>query len=419
VFSRIGHTDGKRFMDRGTEDRSVIEISSAGVRLIAVADCPVRFIRPADGMGELPIPEPGGSINDLRPFYNLRDDDHFVLAVGWKLGCFLIIGAYPIELLIGEHGSGKTFIQKCQCSLVDPLIDELWSPTKNEKDLVIAAQRTLIQPYDNVVAIAADQAATYCRMATGGKIRTRRLYTNGEEFTMRARRPMLMNSTRAIVRAEDLVDRMVFLATNDIELGAARKEDNVLAAEFAAARPKLLGALLAAVVVGLQHRHDPPPANLPRMADFASWVSRCETGLGWKPGTFLAAYRRNIREAARLTAELDLVASAVIAFMEPRTEWQGAATELLRELRLKAGDRVTFRNEWPQTPNWLSHRLRELRPLLRRNDIDVAAQRGSNSGSRSIMLSRLKVPQQTPTPEPEPKPETDQATTPGRKRVQL
>ena len=53
-------------------------------------------------MLSLPTPERGGSIEEFRPFLNLRTDDDFVLIVSWLLGALRARGPYPVLNLYGE-----------------------------------------------------------------------------------------------------------------------------------------------------------------------------------------------------------------------------------------------------------------------------------------------------------------------------
>ncbi len=48
------------------------------------------------------------------------DDDASKLAIGWLVGCFMPEGPYPILVLSGEQGSGKTTLTRMCRRLVDP-----------------------------------------------------------------------------------------------------------------------------------------------------------------------------------------------------------------------------------------------------------------------------------------------------------
>ncbi len=71
-------------------------------------------------MGPLPVPVPGGSIEDLRPFLNLTDQDSWVLFVGALLAAFSPVGPYFILILEGEQGSSKSSTARIFRRLVDP-----------------------------------------------------------------------------------------------------------------------------------------------------------------------------------------------------------------------------------------------------------------------------------------------------------
>ena len=78
----------------------------------------------------------------------------------------------------------------------------------------------------------------------------------------------------------------------------ARRPEAELRAAFDAARPRILGALLDAVVQGLRRLPDTKLERLPRLADFALWASACEPAI-WPPGTFWSAYCGNPGRSGR------------------------------------------------------------------------------------------------------------------------
>src|SRR2546429_7527424 len=98
-----------------------------------------------------------------------------------------------------------------------------------------------------------------------------------------------------VISRPDLGDRGIFLTLPPIG-EAQRRSEKELWREFEIARPRLLGALLNAVVHGLRAMGRVRIDHLPRMADFALWAMACETSL-WPPGTFARAYAANRRAA--------------------------------------------------------------------------------------------------------------------------
>ena len=72
---------------------------------------------------------------------------------------------------------------------------------------------------------------------------------------------------------------------------------------FETKRPRILGALLDAVVEGLERLPHTRLEELPRMADFAVWATACSTAF-WPTGTFCSAYCANSRRSGGKRSEL-------------------------------------------------------------------------------------------------------------------
>jgi hypothetical protein len=142
-----------------------------------------------------------------------------------------------------------------------------------------------------------------CRLATGGSFAVRQLYTDDEEVLFEASRPILLNGIEDVICRPDLGDRAIFLTLAPIA------DEAELWREFEIARPRILGALLDAVVHGLRAINHVQLNALPRMADFALWTAACETAL-WPAGTFARAYAANRRAAIESIIEADPLARA-------------------------------------------------------------------------------------------------------------
>ena len=110
---------------------------------------------------------------------------------------------------------------------------------------------------------------TLCRLATGGGFAVRQLYTDQDEVLFDAARPVILNGIEDIVTRPDLADRAVFLTLDAIPEESRRPEQE-LWATFEAERPRILGALLDAVVEGLATLPQTKLEKLPRMADHQS-----------------------------------------------------------------------------------------------------------------------------------------------------
>ena len=131
-------------------------------------------------MQPLPYPEPGGSLELLRPLLNLGEAEHWILYVAWLMGCLNPRGPYPILILQGEHGSAKSMGARIAKALLDPEETPLLPPPTNDYALLIAATHTWILAYDNLSGISRETGDAICRLATGGGNRARKLYTDSD-----------------------------------------------------------------------------------------------------------------------------------------------------------------------------------------------------------------------------------------------
>jgi len=109
------------------------------------------------------------------------------------------------------------------------------------------------------------------------------------------------------------------------------------------------------------------------MADFARWVTACESALPWKPGVFIAAYRANIDAGNSAAVEGSAVASAILALLEatPSGEFVGSLSQLLDELEAVAGEKAVKAKTWPTSPRALSGSLERCLPNLRRAGVAI------------------------------------------------
>ena len=274
VFIRVGGHEGKLYLDLCDDSWRAVEIDATGWRVID--NPPVRFRRAA-GMKPLPIPVSGGSIEMLRPFLNVQSDADFVLAVAWMLAVLRDRGPYPVLVLSGEQGSAKSTFSAILRALLDPNTAPLRALPREDRDLFIAATNGHVLTFDNVSGLRPWISDTLCRLATGGGFAVRQLYTDQDEVLFDAARPVILNGIEDIVERPDLADRALFLTLEPIPEERRRPEAELWAA-FETERPRILGALLDAVVEGLKRLPETRLPKLPRMADFALWATRLRDG---------------------------------------------------------------------------------------------------------------------------------------------
>ena len=153
--------------------------------------------------------------------------------------------------------------------------------------------------------------------------------------------------------------------------------------EFDLERPRILGALLDAAAHGLRMLPRVHLDRLPRMADFATWVTACETAL-WPAGTFARAYEANRKAAIEAVIDADPVAARVRDIIAGQRTWTGTAADLLRAgADHKDGLSSTG---WPRNPRVLAGRLRRAQTFLRAAGVEIIFSREGRAGSRVIRI---------------------------------
>jgi hypothetical protein len=382
VHVRLAEHAGRIYLDLADAHWRAVEVGPDGWQVIGSP--PVRFCRPA-GMLPLPLPVRGGSIEALGSLLNVPHRSDFVLVVAWLLAALRSGGPHPLLAVTGEQGSAKTVFSKLLKALIDPHAAPVRALARDERELMIAASNSHLLAFDNLSSLPAFLSDALCRLASGGSLAVRRLYTDDDEMLFQAARPILLNGIENVVGRADLADRAIFLTLAPISEQRRRSEAQ-LWREFERARPAILGALLDAVAHGLRTLPRVRLDRLPRMADFAIWATACETAL-WPSGTFVRCYETNRRTSIEDVVDADPVAACVREIMATRSSWTGSATDLLRAGAGVTDDGMPRANAgWPKDPRTLAGRLRRAQTFLRAVGIDIAFGREGRAGNRIIWM---------------------------------
>jgi hypothetical protein len=386
VHLRLAEAAGAIYLDLADPAWQVVEIraGSWSVR----ADAPVRFRRPR-GLQALPVPVGGGALDALRALLTV-DDDTWRLIAGWLVGTVRPDRSFPVLAVHGEQGTAKTTLAKMLRRLIDPNLADLRPCPRNEYDVILAARNGWIVGFDNVSRIKPWLSDVLCRVATGIGFGRRELYSDGDEYLLSVKRPIVLNGIEEVAVKGDLLDRSIIVTLRRIEEDRRREEDEVWQA-FATMHPRLLGALLDVAAGALSALPSVQLTRRPRMADFARWVTAAEPALGWAPGAFLRSYRRNRGRAVTTALEGSLIVDPLRKLLQATGDrFEGSVTELLRQLRERAGDQIPRDPEWPKDAIRLSGELRRLAPALRRDGIHLRFPQRTRDGRRVVAWSHEK-----------------------------
>lgn len=381
--TRVGRESDRLYLDLGDKTWRAIEIDARGWRV--VKNPPIKLVRSV-AMRPLPEPIAGGTIEELYQFLNVRDEASSMMVVAWLVAAFREKGPYPILVVNGEQGTGKSFFTRNIRALIDPSAAPIRAVPKDDRDLVVSAGNSWILAFDNLSSVPVWLSDGLCRLATGGGFATRMLHTDREETIFEASRPIILNGIPSLTDRADLADRAVCIHLAAISEEQRRPEDE-LSALFEEKRPIILGALLDAVSTALRNIASVKLDRSPRMADFVKWTVAAAPGLGWdNPSDFLGVYADNRRDVTDATFEADPVAVAVRDFIlavHPDDGWTGTATELLGLLNDRVADGIRRSKIWPMSAQALGNRIDRIAPLLRGKGFAIERR---HSGQRTITI---------------------------------
>lgn len=314
---------GEPVYDCGAEDQAII-LRHDGWQLR----------RPASQLGRLrpirPVVPTSHTVDDiwrLRPVCNLRDDQ-FHLAVGWLVAALLPMRERPLLFLSGPAGSGKSTLASMFAAILDPREETiermLMAPPARAEDWPAISTTGYVLAFDNLTTIEPWLADTLCRVATGGTIVRRRLYTNTESVVVAPSNPCILTAIDLNLPS-DLASRCVELECQPLA-GADSKQR--LAAVIENDLPLILGGLLT--LAAHAWYMSKPTVQTTRFQDFA--------GLLWAIDRLLGTDALHVyHEAARATqadvaADTDLYAG--ICVLVRNGPWTGSATALHRDLAM-------------------------------------------------------------------------------------
>lgn len=382
VFQRVAWLGDKIVIDLADAAWRVVEIEADGWRILDQS--PVMFTR-RTGMAPLPAPVTG-CLLDILKFINVSPDDK-PLIIGWLLMAARGRGPYPVLILNGEQGTGKSSTTRALRSVIDPSTVPLRGLTRDVRDLLVTATNNHIIVSDNLSGLSAELSDVFCRLSTGGGFAERQLYSNRDEVLVNIQRPIVLNGIDEVATRGDLMERSLIIHLPLIT-EKAREAESVFWKRFDAALPGILGGMCDALSCAIKNQHTVNLARKPRMADFALWVTAAEPALGWESGMFMQAYSANQDAGAEVALEASPFGEALLKFMAgDRKSWSGTATDLLNELEHTAHERAIRSQSWPKSGKGAASALRRLSPLFRRINITIEQQhREAGTGRRIVMI---------------------------------
>jgi hypothetical protein len=139
------------YIDLGDPTWRAVEITASGWRVVEKP--PLKFLR-SPSMRALPEPEDGSLIEEeLWHFLNVASETDRMLIVGWIVAALRHRGPFPILVINGEAGTGKSMFSRFVRSLVDPSAAPIRAMPKDDRDLVVSASNSWVLGFDNLSSV--------------------------------------------------------------------------------------------------------------------------------------------------------------------------------------------------------------------------------------------------------------------------
>jgi len=374
VNIRVASHDGSYYIDLAQPGSShAIELKPGGWSIIDQP--PVYFLRP-DTMRPLPIPISGGDITSLWGIINVPENCR-CLVLAWLIECFRPDTPFPVLEFFGEQGSAKSTTQTILRRLIDPNASDLRAAPKTPEDIFVCAGVNWLASYENISHLSPAMQDAFCVLSTGAGYAKRKLYSDADESVIQVKRPIVLNGISIAVTSQDLVDRTISIETPVIE---NRLEGRELLKVFETIQGELLGALLdiAAKALSIVHTIELPPAERPRLLEFAHLGMAIAQVMEGTPEPFLRQFNAARQESIARTIDASPVALAFLDWIET----QPSPIEITVKDLFHAVEMYKPINteSWPRSPKGFADTLRRLAPALRQMGIQCRSigKRGSH-----------------------------------------
>jgi len=237
-----------------------------------------------------PVPPDPSVLDLLRSLLNLPDPQHWRRCLAWLVAAFRPTGPYPLLILQGPPGSGKSTAARMLRALIDPAIASLCPLPFSDTALLTLAYHHWVLAFDHVTHASTRISSALCRLSTGDGFFYQERYHALEPIPFTLQRPILLTvSTPLDWRPRpDLADRALAVTLPPIPPERRRTEAD-LWRQFEAVRPSLLGALCTAVSAALRRLDSAQLPATPRFADIAIWAVAAAPALGATEEAVLSA----------------------------------------------------------------------------------------------------------------------------------
>lgn len=401
VFKRYAYLPDEKaiLIDLATVDGNCVKITAEGWAIIQLAK-PI-FVR-YETQKPLPMPVQVGTAEGYAAMQDIVPTSvtkpQLKLMIGTIMAFMLPTNfshgmTYPVLLLRGSPGSGKTTLM----TLIKRMVDNDVAPTAaapvSVRDFFITSQKQHLPAYDNLDFIKGDVSNAICQITSKGQMVQRKLYSDNAVVNHQAHGPIMLNGIGDVIRRQDIVDRSVAISLERIAQHNPAAADN-----SSQVMPKVMGYLYNLMAKALANYEQTQVDGLPRLCVMAKFVHAAEPFAC--PQQFLHLLRDNQRETLIGVDENSPVFEALIRLLTQHFKWSGTYKQLATLLKKWVNEDLLSSDEWPSTPKRLSTFMHHRTLALRESGIEFM--RGVKTcDGRMVHLSRnhMFVPAEKEKPE--------------------
>ena len=385
TYLRSAFIEGSLYIDMGDPEGRVIKITREGWSVLKGTRKVV--FRRTRATARLPMPARKGDLEQVRRLFGVSPKNWNLIRAWWVMA-WMTHFPVPILLLLGENGSGKSYLCKLILNVVDPG-SGLSAPPRNIEAWAIMANSARAFGIDNLSLVPDWLSDSLCRGVTGDRHLKRELYKDEDIVIFSFRRALAMTSIDPGALRPDLGERLLPIELSRLKTTIPEEQ---MDAEIERLTPSVLAGLLD-LIVGILGSDIETMDKLPRMADAAMVMSKLD---GIVPGAnTYQDYIESLDNIHLTVIESDPVGNALLEFMKyrernvngDRPDWIGTADELNAALE---GWKTA--KGWPGSARWLSTRVKRLQQPMRASK-QLTIETDHRRGNDRVILIKPFEPQ--------------------------
>ena len=311
----------------------------------------------------------------------------------------------PFMMFSGPEGSGKSVTAAMVKELIDPVgmnstFDTL--PTNDANNLAMMLTKEQTQLFDNISYISPQISDMLCRACTGGRHKTRELYTTNNilVYPFNKMRILFTGISKTTIRAPDLASRIPHY---DVPPGQTDRSKNDLEREYFENRPYILHAVLNTISKAMKEYNARKDhySSLPtrtRMADFERFGSAIAHVLGDRDCSSIRLYRDMMQESMSMMVADEPLIRLIEKVLDgsPNGEYYKPTATFFARIRElgETDDSIDINGKsFPKSTAVVTRKIDGLRGALLERGIEISTGRDRDKTDNNRQCSHITIKQ--------------------------